>query len=85
MKIPEEFIGCRVKSNREENANYGETIGRIVSWYSCKSDVYLLLITNKETFKRIDVDYVKIVKEDMIQIKNGLIPEKTDRWEILDL
>jgi hypothetical protein len=85
MKIPEEFIGCRIQNNRPTHNNYGEVIGKIVSCYSENRDAWLLVIKNDGSFERWDVDYVKIVKEDMFKVRSGLVIKKSDRFEILDL
>lgn len=85
MMIPNEFIGCRVKGNDEKFSDYGETLGRIVSWYSNASDVNILLITNEGTFRNVAAKYVKILKEDMAQMRSCLTIEKSDRFELMDL
>lgn len=87
MKIPDEFIGCRVVATNKGRTDYGMVLGRIASWYrsSNTSDVYLLLIENDGSFLRVKVDYVKIIKEDWMPIKTSFTPEKSDRFKILDL
>ena len=85
MKIPEEFIGCRVKSDNKNFHNYGQILGRIVSGFSREDSAYFLIITDSGTFRTIDVDYAKIHKEDMSKIRTCLVFEKSDRFEIMDL
>jgi len=85
MKIPEEFIGCRVRATNTNLTNYGEVLGRIVSLYLCKNFVYILLITNEGTFKRVDIDDIKIHKDDMAKIRGFMVVEESNRFEIMDL
>mgnify|MGYP003979870481 CR=1 FL=1 len=85
MKIPEEFIGCGVRVNNTNRKDNGVILGRIASWYVKGNDVFLVLITNEGTFKKLDSDYAMIVKEDMSKVRSGLVVEKSDRFEILDL
>ena len=87
MKIPEEFIGCRVIVDCESRNDHGECIGRMASWYCHPktTDIYLLCIKEDGSFRRIDSDYAKIHEDDIKKICNKLVIEKSDRFEMLDL